>query len=1187
MESSWTRRRFLGNVVATSALSAVCPGELRDVHAQEGIPPPRSQANSPEISTGRVIPLTEENVSRPLRYTPVNGGFSIHNGKEFFNRPLYGPNIPFRVDGGDLPEFSLYLPGHGGNLRLALVTQNGQRAKWLHDCESVAMSWLDGRLHHEIRDPLLGEDGMLEVEALAAGAAVWVQLTASGLPPGVELAWAFGGVSGRKGKRNGDIGCEDEPVSQFFQLRPEECRGNQWTLPDRDVLTAAEVQADKIRLAVACSQPTVWKVGDAPQWNKGWAAMWATAMREIELPVLLGRTHLLSEPVLLSVQVMTGTVLPPEQNQRANATLQNFASRRSELAGVARRLHWTTPDPFFNSMAGALGVASDAVWDEAQGCVMHGAVAWRIALAGWRGPYCLDVLGDHERMRRHVRHWIARQNATGVVNGSGGEPTETGIAEIVEAKGSPDVGSHLTRTENLLHSAGDLSHNHYDMNLVFFDAVLRHLRWTGDAEFAREVWPALQLHAAWERRLFRRLYGREKNQPLYEAYAAIWASDNLQYNGGGAAHSSAYNVFLNRGLAELAATLGEPVSVASAYKAEADAIVRAMEEQLWMKDRGAFAESREWLGEQCLAEDPAVWTVYHTIDSDVVPRRAAWQMLAERFRALRKVPVRGQDVPADAGWQLACSDWQPYVWSLTLLVLAENLHTALAMFQAGMAEEGWSLLRGSLLDAGFRGLCPGNFPMSLQLDPHRQESQRDFGDPIGCASRAIVEGLWGICPDAINGLLHLRPMLPLDWASARFMHRDVTIAYERKGVLETWVITPRFPREVALSMELRARTVELPKVMMNGKSIEANFDPDAVGEPRLRLPPLPASTSWTIAIEWYGAPPARRKPTAIECVLGERARWPEGVQAKVIDDPQGCLSEGVTHRSGGFTVFLWQQHNACAYWLPIDLKVAESRYESHEPSGRRANRFEGVPLDELFQGNVRDILTRPYLAPRPDLCSLNLPDGLLGGWANFDVKAAIDDRGWSGPGAPVRMGNGIEFKKPLSSNANCCFISQWEMDKSRVAKRLRGRARRVHLLLAGTTFPQATRSCHAEVVVAYATGESTRAELRSPNTWWPVEQDYMVDDYIFRLEPRQSEKVRVDYRVDLLSGRVRALDPTRRSSGGAIKGGSAFVASIDIDPDRELESIELHTRLYGVVLAWMGLTLERVKILDGSSLNSQ
>jgi len=113
------------------------------------------------------------------------------------------------------------------------------------------------------------------------------------------------------------------------------------------------------------------------------------------------------------------------------------------------------------------------------------------------------------------------------------------------------------------------------------------------------------------------------------------------------------------------------------------------------------------------------------------------------------------------------------------------------------------------------------------------------------------------------------------------------------------------------------------------------------------------------------------------------------------------------------------------------------------------------------------------------------------------------------------------------------------------------------------------------VVISYATDQQQRVELRSPNTWWPVEQDYMLDDYIFRLDPEQNAAARVEWRVDLLTGRARKLDYVRHSPGGVIKGGSAFVVSINVDPQRKLQAIELHTRLYGIVLAWMGLTLER------------
>ena len=96
----------------------------------------------------------ENNIERPLRYWPVNGGFVITNGSEFFNRPLYCMNSAFRIDGGDKPEFSLYLPGRGGNLRLGIKTSAG--TKWLDDAQQIISRYDCGMLIYEITDPLLG-----------------------------------------------------------------------------------------------------------------------------------------------------------------------------------------------------------------------------------------------------------------------------------------------------------------------------------------------------------------------------------------------------------------------------------------------------------------------------------------------------------------------------------------------------------------------------------------------------------------------------------------------------------------------------------------------------------------------------------------------------------------------------------------------------------------------------------------------------------------------------------------------------------------------------------------------------------------------------------------------------------------------------------------------------------------------
>src|SRR5438105_2786674 len=89
---------------------------------------------------------------RQLRYHPEGADFVIENGTEFFNRPLYGGNTAFRVDAGDKPEFVLYLPGRGGNLRLGVLA--GSKAKWLRDASQILTRYRPGELLYEIRDPL-------------------------------------------------------------------------------------------------------------------------------------------------------------------------------------------------------------------------------------------------------------------------------------------------------------------------------------------------------------------------------------------------------------------------------------------------------------------------------------------------------------------------------------------------------------------------------------------------------------------------------------------------------------------------------------------------------------------------------------------------------------------------------------------------------------------------------------------------------------------------------------------------------------------------------------------------------------------------------------------------------------------------------------------------------------------------
>ncbi len=61
---------------------------------------------------------------RSIHYQPQGEDFVCTNGTHRFNRTLYGTNTAFRVEAGDLPEFAMYLPGMGGNLKFGLIAGN-------------------------------------------------------------------------------------------------------------------------------------------------------------------------------------------------------------------------------------------------------------------------------------------------------------------------------------------------------------------------------------------------------------------------------------------------------------------------------------------------------------------------------------------------------------------------------------------------------------------------------------------------------------------------------------------------------------------------------------------------------------------------------------------------------------------------------------------------------------------------------------------------------------------------------------------------------------------------------------------------------------------------------------------------------------------------------------------------------
>ncbi len=1201
-------------------------------------------------------PNLESNISRVLRYQPEGGDFVITNGSEFFNRPLYCQNTAFRVDGGDKPEFSFYCPGRGGNLRLGIRTPDGE--KWLHEIREVVTRYRPGSLLYEIRDPLLGKGTMnLAVLPLAAEKGIILRASLDRSTKPVALVWAFAGANGQRGSRGGDIGCEREPVSEYFQLRPEECRGNSFSIASNSFV----LRGGSISILGRGPAGSSLSIADATRWGS-LGELIASTNEAGALPVILGQTELKpGKNIFFEFGDISGTnEAGTVRNQGADIS-RDFAAAEEHRRAIADRVVVDTPDAFINSAARAINVAGDAIWDEGQGAYMHGAVAWRTKLLGWRGPYVADELGWHDRAVRHLSYWAGRQNTDAVP----------------EQMPGPDPAANLARDEPALHSNGDLSNSHYDMNLVYIDALFRHLLWTGNLDFARQQWPVIERHLAWERRLFRRTFGPD-NLPLYEAYAAIWASDNMNYDGGGTAHATAYNLYHNRMAARVARLIGKDPAP---YDHEAELISRAMEKYLWLSDRGWLGESKDLLGLQQTHPNAGLWTFYHAVDSEAMTPFEAWEMSRFVDTQIPHIPLRGPGIPTGDFYTLSTTSWMPYIWSLNNVVMAESAHTSLAYWESERPDEAYRLFKGCLLDSMYSGLCPGNLGMTTAFDVARREAQRDFGDAVGTVSRAMVEGLFGIHPDALAGELRIRPGFPADWGHASIHHPDFDFSFERKrissvsysDVAEHYAITSRFQKPMAVRLQIAGVHCRVDSVKVNGRTARWRVMDDSIGAPRIEIV-CPAAPRIDVNIKWagpipasleveghaslQGAVPVVAKDGAIELKTGEATIQnvfdPEHALTNVTRNA-GEVKGTVSGMFGQRTVFVKVQQGDLNWWsaAPFEIRPAlevlsrgsqdadgarfwirnntteaidaaaiihagdevmhrrisaKAMGESGEivvpadrllpgtqhvlvelEDGRRvegeivdwnlrvtvdAVALQSVDLHAWFNDSVTQIFKNKYLSPRSPYCSLAMPEQGLGGWADYRAQFNVDDSGFRAAareGERYVLPDGIPFSTASrAGDRNIVFTSQWDGYRREISIPIFGNARHAYFLMAGSSGAMQSRFDNGEVVVTYGDGSTQQLALNNPVNWWPIDQDYFIDDIAFR----RTEAI--PPRVDLKTGKVRVLDVDAfKGLGREVSGGAATVLDLPLDASKELKAVTVRALANEVVVGVMGITLVR------------
>lgn len=775
---------------------------------------------------------------------------------------------------------------------------------------------------------------------------------------------------------------------------------------------------------------------------------------------------------------------------------------------LASSVCFHTPDAYINPIGGALVMAADGAWD---GKVwQHGAVGWRMPLPGWRAAYMGDFLGMPDRQRTHFDAYAKSQ------------VTDVPVTEphLMDEKNNLARGTYKWGTP--MYSTGYICRNpeknnqfhHYDMNLVYIDELLWHFQFDADTTYMRKMWPVIKSHLAWEKQAW-----DPDNDGLYDAYCCIWASDALQYNSGAVTHSSAYNYRANLLAARIAGIIGENPQP---YQEEADRILKAMNERLWLKDAGHWAEYQDFMGLKRVHRDAALWSIYTPIDCGAGTPEQNYRATRYIDRHIPHIPYIYNKVEYQT---LSTSDWAPYEWSINNVAMAEVMHTVLAYYQAGRTEEAYQLLKANILDFMYLGSSPANFGQLSKMDVATGEGYRDFADVTGISSRALIQGLYGITPNALEGECILRPGFPAAWDSASVHTPYLDYAFKRVNGKDVFDVTQNFKRPLKLVIRQN---------LGGGKYKDTAFSTDKVQH--IEMPTI--------------LPKEERDMKDEKDMVG---KYP--------------LAESIAEQ-------------AVDAWASIK-GVGNDFAEVNPKECRKVN------MDKVFNANVSDIFKNQYLSPRSPYTTLCVPTQGIGDWCSTKKTANINDtkfRSLIKDGVFwAHVDGDLPFRSPKEGK-NIVYTSLWDNYPDSISIMLKGKASHAYLLMAGSTNPMQYAIENAVIRVEYADGTRNELMLTPPVNWCPIEQDFLENATAFpqpELRPYRvglaSGKVsRHLFRdLHLEVNRNMADVPGFKKAVAEVDGGAAILLDMPLDAKKKLKRLILRTLSNEVVIGLMGITLQK------------
>lgn len=1168
---------------------------------------------------------------RLLHYTEDNGDFLCVNGRYRFNRALYGNNLASRVEAGDLPEFALYMPGMAGNLQF--VIGHGDKLKKMIDADHIETRYRPGAMVYRVKDSFWGK-GQVEITVMAQAdtEGMIVKIQGKNMPPEAALYVVYGGASGKTFSRNGDIGAD--PESGFYLL-PEYCAQNSYVLGTNSFeLTYRNKKDEPQFINGSSSGLSGLRIADASALVRLPDITPPTLLKTSSqgTPMVVGKYDLNRTAY---VQISKGT---PSAEKKRNIELKDIYDRADKARMVlANRIKLNTPDRYINNFGAALAVAADAIWESPT--FLHGAVAWRMRLNAWRGAYVADVLGWHDRAKEHFTSY-AHAQVIEPANGPVVMDTVLHLARHVEKMGTSMFSSgYISRNPNnnqiphhydmnLVFIDQLLSHFNYTGDVSYirqmWPTLIRHLHWEkrnfdsnndGLYDAYCAIWASDGLQYSGGAVTHTSAYNYRANRVMAKLAKIIGEdpdpfvkeADKIQK-----ALKDKLWIKEKGYFAEFQDALGNqlihdrPGLWTIYHVADADLL-----------DDFDNYQNVQYVNNY-LPKIPIVVQGQHNTDLYTLPT-TTWQPYTW---SINNVALAENLQMALAYWQSGRAEEAFQLWKSNVF---ESMYYGISPANFQQLSH-YDAFRGELyrdfadpigvasrtLAEGLFGVYPQLLDKQLIIKPgfpadwkfaemelpewsYRYKKndtklhflvKTNYGSPLALRLEVPVDFTkikevkvngkhvkWMIKPSSINS-----PCIIIESEPSKDFDIEITGAGKIKKI-NTRQVEHIFTDPFSLPTDQQTKLVDIydPQGIVLNRTSDKLFFVQQEHKGTCFIQLQQDEMSWWQAIDMSLVPPLASKIVKREqehfLTIQNRSIQQQQVFIESIGfHDQLALPAGAT---GEVKI---PAQNFSKGTNTFYLKTAFDQQKLTYTNWTMDNKgnFEEQNILSYYNSRLTDIFNQNYMSPRPIGPTLQLPWQGIGNWCYPLTTAHIDDSGLMGSRREGKVSYlDIPFQIEGDSK-NVMFASHWDNYPTTCQIPLQGHAKKVYLLLSGSTNPMQSQLTNGKIKVNYTDGTADTLDLVNPINWWPIEQDYFDDNYAFDIPDE-----RIPYRIKLQSGQLYkggTLPQYTEIKGytqRAVHGGAATLLDMPLDPRKQLQSLELIAVANDVVLGLIAATLLR------------